>query len=332
MDFPLSIFLVFLAGLGGLVVSSYYFVGGSAALARSLGMRPGVIGLTIVAFGTSAPEILVSADAAFAGAPDLGVGNALGSNIANIGLVLGATALVSRLPVYRWLFRLEIPLLAFATALAAIILYDHHLSRFEGGVLLFCAILFPGILLIDVSKQKEAEPVDLASTLEAHALDQEIPDIPLAKSLLWLFGGLLVLLYAAHVLVDAATSIAEFYQISPLVIGVTIVAVGTSLPELAASIMSALRDHKEMAVGNIIGSNILNIFAVMSMPGLIKPATLEPAVFARDTITMCLLTALLIVFIFVQAHRRNRSEGNIGWRSGLLFLAIYTGYTTYILV
>lgn len=327
--------MVFLAGLAGLVISSYYFVGGSAALARFLGMRPGIIGLTIVAFGTSAPEILVSAGAAFRGAPDLGVGNALGSNIANIGLVLGTTALVSKLPVYRWLFRLEIPLLAFATVLAAYFLFDQHLSQFEGLILLLCAILFPTILLIDMkSSQKEIlHSDDLDATLEDNDIDEEIPDISITKSLGWLIGGLVALLYSAHILVTSATTIAELYQISPLVIGVTIVAVGTSLPELAASIASALRGHKEMAVGNIIGSNILNIFAVMSMPGLIMPHTLDPEVFIRDAMTMSLLTALLIVLIYFKTRNKKGGEsGSFGWPAGLLFLGIYAAYNSYILV
>jgi len=333
MALPITTFFVFLAGLVGLVISSYYFVGGSAALARFFGMRPGVIGLTVVAFGTSAPEILVSADAAFEGAPELGIGNALGSNIANIGLVLGATALVAKLPVYRWLFRLEIPLLTFATLLAGYMLFDHHMSRAEGVILLVCAILFPTVFLLDISKQK-ADPVldSCPSTLDAHNIAAEIPDISLSKSLFWLIAGLLALLFSARVLVASATGIAEFYEISPLVIGVTIVAIGTSLPELAASVMSALRGQMEMAVGNIVGSNILNIFAVMSMPGLILPHTLEPEVFSRDVMTMGLLTALLIALIYQQTHRSSNRQGNLGRGSGLAFLGIYFTYTAVILV
>lgn len=333
MAIPITTFLVFLAGLAGLVISSYYFVGGSASLARFLGMRPGIIGLTIVAFGTSAPEILVSADAALEGAPELGIGNALGSNIANIGLVLGATAMVARLPVYRWLFRLEIPLLTFATLLAGYMLFDQHMSRAEGFVLLGCAILFPAVFLLDLSKQEAAPDLDnCPNTLEAHNFEADIPDISLTKSLFWIVAGLLALLYSARILVAAATGIAEFYEISPLVIGVTIVAIGTSLPELAASIMSALRGQMEMAVGNIVGSNILNIFAVMSMPGLILPHTLEPEVFSRDVMAMGLLTALLITLIYQQTHRRDNRQGSLDWRAGLAFLAIYAGYTAVILV
>ena len=142
----------------------------------------------------------------------------------------------------------------------------------------------------------------------------------------------MALLYSAHILVTSATSIAEFYSISPLIIGVTIVAVGTSLPELAASIMSAIRGHMDMAVGNIVGSNILNIFAVMSMPGLIAPHTLESEVFSRDTVTMFALTALLIALVYRQSHRKDNKGGALGWRSGLTFLTIYFSYNTAIII
>ena len=318
---PLIASLVFLLALTGLIWSSHYFVGGSASLAKHLGMTPGLIGLTVVAFGTSAPEIVVSAGAALEGVPALGVGNAIGSNIANIGLVLGVTALFANLPVSRWLNRLEVPLLAAATALAALFLFDHQLERYEGIVLIGCAFALPVILMIDLKLHKQARadenyPVD----------DEEIPDLSLKKSFLWLLGGLVVLLISADFLVEAASSLAEFFNVSPLIIGLTVVALGTSLPELAASITSAIKGHHEMAIGNIIGSNILNILIVMALPGLLMPTSLDLQVFGRDTVTMVAMTALLIGIIIFNPRERRGYSGFIGKPSGIVFLLIYIGY------
>ncbi|NNC55506.1 MAG: calcium/sodium antiporter, partial [Pseudomonadales bacterium] len=281
----------------------------------------GLIGLTVVAFGTSAPEILVSGSAALEGAPDLGVGNAIGSNIANIGLVLGATAMVARLPVSHWLIRLEVPLLIIATALAAWILYDHYLSRIEGWILLGVASLLPVALLLDLKYHKAAREEDVYPVDE-----EEIPDLALGKSIIWLCGGLMILLLSADLLVDAATSLAQFFGVSPMIIGLTVVALGTSLPELAASIASAIKGHHEMAVGNIIGSNILNILLVMAVPALIMPTELEPQVFARDTLTMLALTLILLALIFFKTSRSPTGKGYIGKPWACLFLLIYVGY------
>ena len=318
---PLIASLVFLLALTGLIWSSHYFVGGSASLAKHLGMTPGLIGLTVVAFGTSAPEIVVSAGAALEGVPALGVGNAIGSNIANIGLVLGVTALFAKLPVSRWLNRLEVPLLAAATVLAALFLFDHQLERYEGIVLIGCAFALPVILMIDLKLHKQARadenyPVD----------DEEIPDLSLKQSFLWLLGGLVVLLISADFLVEAASSLAEFFNVSPLIIGLTVVALGTSLPELAASITSAIKGHHEMAIGNIIGSNILNILIVMALPGLLMPTSLDLQVFGRDTVTMVAMTALLIGIIIFKTRESHGYSGFIGKPSGIVFLLIYIGY------
>lgn len=321
MSSPLIASLVFLVGLVGLVWSSHYFVGGSASLAKHLGMTPGLIGLTVVAFGTSAPEILVSGGAALEGAPDLGVGNAIGSNIANVGLVLAATALVARLPVSHWLLRLEVPLLIMATALAAYFLYDHKLTRTEGWILLGVAAMLPIALLLDLKLHNAERSEDLYPVGE-----EDIPDLALRKSIIWLCGGLMILLLSADLLVDAATSLAQFFGVSPMVIGLTVVALGTSLPELAASIASAVKGHHEMAVGNVIGSNILNILLVMAMPALIMPTTLDDQVFTRDTLTMVALTLMLVVLIMFKTHGKSGGSGYIGRPSAVILLLIYVGY------
>lgn len=318
---PLIAAVIFLAGLIGLVCSSHYFVGGSASLAKHLGMRPGLIGLTVVAFGTSAPEIVVSAGAALEGAPDLGVGNAIGSNIANIGLVLAVTTFVARLPVTRGLIWIEVPLLAVATGLAALFLLDAELQRYEGFILLAAAAALPFMLMLDQKIHRVKAEADTTG-----ACAEDIPDLSLGKSLSWLLGGLIVLLISADLLVESATTLAEFFGVSPLIIGLTIVALGTSLPELAASIASALKGHLELAVGNIIGSNVLNILAVMSLPALLMPTTLEANILYRDTSTMALLTVLLIAAILFKTRKSRSGTGFIGVPMGVLFFAVYILY------
>lgn len=324
-----QIALLMIAGLAGLVWSAHFFVGGSAALAKHLGMRPGLIGLTIVAFGTSAPEIVVSADSALKGASDLGVGNAIGSNIANIGLVLGASCLIAKIPIGRPLFRLEIPLLIVATAAAFVVLFNGYLSRTEGAVLLFCAILLPFIVTFDAQRKGHTVAAE-----EAEALEDEIPELTMPASWLWLAGGLIALLFSSHLLVDSATDLAILFGVKPMIVGLTVVALGTSLPELAASIASIIKGHTEMAIGNILGSNILNIFAVMSLPGLILPVELGQEVFSRDTITMTVLTVALLLIGVAKTLKNSRSSKNnvelkeptLGWVSGALFLSVYVAY------
>jgi cation:H+ antiporter len=313
-------------GLVGLVASAHFFVGGSAALAHHWGMRPGLIGLTIVAFGTSAPEIFVSAGAAIDGAPDLGIGNAVGSNIANIGMVLGITALITRLPVQRPLLRVEIPILTVATMLAAAFLADSFLSRSEGFILLAGAIAVPIFIVLYNKRLSKKLHRDAAGQIIAD--DSEIPAISTTKAAVWVLGGLIALLFSSKLLVDAATGLATYFNVSPMIIGLTVVAVGTSLPELASAAVSALKGHHELAIGNILGSNIFNIFAVMSLPGVIAPSLLDSAILTRDVLTMSALTLLLIAMVTFKSTRPG--QPSIGAGSGIIFLAIYVGYYAFI--
>lgn len=320
-----QIAIVMIASLAGLVWSAHFFVGGSASIARHLGMRPGLIGLTIVAFGTSAPEIVVSADSAIAGAPDLGVGNAIGSNIANIGLVLGVSCLIARLPVDRPLFKLEIPLLIIATAAAFFTLYDNALTKTEGILLLCGALMMPFVLIFDPRKEDEEEAEE--------AFEEEIPKLSKGASWLWLIGGLVALLVSSEFLVGSATDLAILFGVSPMVVGLTVVALGTSLPELAASVASLLKGHSEMAIGNIIGSNILNILAVMSLPGVIMPSVMSPEIFSRDVLTMTGLTAVLLVVswfkIYTPFSKQSGDTTNspsLGRPIGIVFLLVYVAY------
>jgi len=330
MSIPVLALLFLIIGLIGLVWSANLFVSGSASVAKHVGMTPMMIGLTVVAFGTSAPEMIVSADAALNGIPAMGVGNAIGSNIANIGLVLGVTALIATIPVNAGLMRLEVPLLLAVTALAAICLWDYQLTNIEGWVLLGSTIPVSVILIRharNANKQSKA-PGDID---ESEEIDVDIPDLSRWKSILWLIIGLIALLGFADLLVSSARTLAEYMGVSPMVIGLTIVALGTSLPELAASVTSALKGHHDIAIGNIIGSNILNLLAVMAMPGIIASTALESSVISRDLLTMALLTLALVIVMWVKTRINNTSQG-IGRVIGLLLIAAYIAYYAVIFI
>lgn len=297
-----------LVGLGLLIWSADRFVDGAAATAHHLGMSPMLIGLTVIAFGTSAPEILVSAIAAWNQAPGLAIGNAIGSNIANIALVLGATALIAPLPIRGSLVRTELPILAVATVGAGILLLDQHLGRIDGALLLIglvvCLYLFKRYQ--DQHKNRPA---------------QDIPDMPLKQGVLWLVLGLVILAAGSRILVWGATDIAKALGVSDLVIGLTIVAIGTSLPELAASIASARKGQHAMAIGNIIGSNIFNLLAVMALPGLIYPTAIELTAIWRDFGLMLALTFMLFGMGYMA-----RKGGDINRSMGFLLLLVYGMY------
>lgn len=320
MSIPVLALLSFIIGLIGLVWSANLFVSGSASAAKHIGMTPMMIGLTVVAFGTSAPEMIVSADAALGGIPAMGVGNAIGSNIANIGLVLGVTALIAKIPVNAGLMRLEVPLLLAATALAAFCLWDYQLSHIEGWVLLGATIPVSVILV------RHARNSQRLATTAADSDDIDIPNLSGWKSLLWLIFGLIALLGFADLLVWSAKTLAEFMGVSPMVIGLTVVALGTSLPELAASITSALKGHHDIAIGNIVGSNILNLLAVMALPGIIASTSLESSVISRDLLTMTLLTLALVAVMWIKTRSSANGSQGIGRIIGLLFIAAYIAY------
>lgn len=303
-----------IAGFIGLVWSADRFVSGSASIALNLGLSKLVIGLTIVSLGTSAPEIMVAVSAGFKGAGDLAVGNAIGSNLANIGLVLGATALIAPLPVQRHLFTQEIPVLLAVTALAGIMLFDAQLTLIEG--LILASLLIP-LLWMTVAYKKKHHSSEEENT--------EIPQMLLPRAISWFVIGLAALLISSEILVWGAQKLAQAAGVSPLIIGLTVVAVGTSLPELAASIASALRGHFDMALGNIIGSNIFNILAVMSVPGIIATTEMDTAVFSRDYLSMLALTLLLVTLIGCSLWRHTASA-KIGRRFGGLLLLSYIAY------
>lgn len=302
-----------LAGLIILVWSADRFVLGAAATARFMGISPLVIGLTIVSLGTSAPEMFVSAMAAFNGSGGLAVGNAIGSNIANIALVLGVTALVAAIPIQKKLVKKEIPLLLLVTIIAGLVLIDLVLDVWDAVILMIALVAAIYLLFQQTSSSGES----IIDEDEQAAID----DMPAKKAIFWLVIGLAALMVSSKMLVWGATSIAQAYGISDLIIGLTIVAIGTSLPELAASVTSAIKGHHDIAIGNIIGSNIFNLLAVLPIPGLVAPLIIENSVIERDYAIMLGLTIALIVIIALSYRR-----GVIPKFTGLLLLASYIGY------
>ena len=308
-----------IAGLIGLVWGADKFVNGSVGVAKNLGISSLVIGLTVVSIGTSAPEIIVSINAALKDSGGLAVGNAIGSNLANIGLVLGVTALVAPIPVKKYLLREESPILLVVTALAGLCLYDSQLDRFESVML---GILVLPILIFMVKFKKNHKTSKKPSTTD----EIEITNIKLA--VFWLTVGLLGLLVSAEITVWGAKSIASYFNVSDLIIGLTVIAIGTSLPELAASVMSALRGHHDIALGNIFGSNLFNILLVMTTAGAISPMTLPNSVFARDYAALAGMTILMVGIVFIslaKAERQNKSP-NISRMFGVVLLLAYCGY------
>jgi len=300
--------LAILTGLIVLVWSADRFVLGAAATAKNFGMSPLLIGLTIVSFGTSAPEMLVSLMASISDSGELAVGNAIGSNIANIALVLGVTAIIAPLPVKSGVLKKEIPLLVGMTLLAGYALHDLTLSLSDGIILIVglvvCLFLFARFQQLDDELSDE----------------EEIPELNTKKALLWLFIGLALLIASSRLLVWGAVEVATMMGVSELIIGLTIVAIGTSLPELATTIASALKKQHDIALGNIVGSNIFNLGAVMAIPGLVSPIAIEPEALWRDYMAMLAVTILLVVFCLLQRPARiSRVEGS-------LLTAAYAGY------
>ncbi len=299
--------IIFLIGLAVLSWSADKFVYGASALAKNFGVSPMMIGLTIVAMGSSAPEIVVSATASLNGNPDTAVGNAIGSNITNIALVLGITALIKPLLVSSTTLRRELPVLLLVTLIAVYFLSDNYLSKTEGIILITLFVLVLAIMAWLSFKVDKNDPL-IAET------EDEIPsNVPTINAVMWVIVGLIMLPLSAHFLVESAVYIARFFGVSDLVIGLTIIALGTSLPELAASIAGVRKGEDDLALGNIIGSNIFNILAVLAMPGLIIPGMLDMNASTRDSYVMLGLTILLFVFCFNLRGTRqiNRYEGGI---------------------
>jgi len=305
------------------------FVVGAAGVARSLGVPPLVIGLTIVGFGTSAPEMIVSAVAAWQGNPGLSVGNAIGSNITNIGLVLGVTSMITPLAVHSQTLKRELPVLLATMALSLGLLMDRTLSRVDGIILLsgFGALLYWMILIGLRARRCEPSPAQECDPLAVEFAEEVPADITLGTGVLWLLVGLSILLVSSRILVWGAVNVAHEFGVSDLVIGLTVVAVGTSLPELAASVASAVKKEHDIAVGNVLGSNMFNLLAVMGLPGLIRPFSVSPEVLYRDYPVMVILT--LALFFMAYGFR---GKGKVNRLAGAALFAVFVGYESYLYV
>jgi len=296
-----------------LVWSADRFIDGAAAIARSFGMSPLLIGMTIVSVGTSAPEILVSLMSALAGAGSLAVGNALGSNIANIGLVLGITLLISPIVVGRTTAFSDLPLLLATILLCAGLLYDGVLSALDATILL-C-----GLILFLLRMARHGQRPDQSDQ------PPEIPEISTRKAIILFSVGLLLLVGSSRTLVFGAVNIATAFGVSELVIGLTIVAVGTSLPELAASLISALRGHADIAIGAVVGSNMFNLLVVLALPGLFTDLTLATDDIRRDLGAVFITTATLAAFTWI-GWNKVTEVSRLGRVLGAIFLSSYVLY------
>ncbi|MCG2836568.1 calcium/sodium antiporter [Photobacterium sp. WH77] len=307
-------------GLALLVWSADRLVFGAAALARNLGVAPLIIGMTILAMGSSAPEMMVSATAALAGKTDTAVGNVLGSNIANIALILGLTALIKPLSISSGIIRRELPLMMVVTLIAGVLLWDSYLGFFEGVLLVVLFVIFI-LAMLKISRSGNNGAQDILLEEQESEIPQGVSNMAAS---VWIVIGLLLLPYAANMLVDSAVTIAKYFGMSDLVIGLTIIAVGTSLPELAASIASIHKGEDDMAVGNIIGSNVFNILAVMGLPGLLNPSVISPLAMGRDFYVMLGISVLLVLMALGRRRRINRLEG-------LILILCFVAYQSYLL-
>lgn len=312
-----------IAVIGGfllLVWSADRFVLGASATARNLGVSPLIIGLTVVGFGTSAPELMVSAIASWGGNPPLAIGNAIGSNIANISLVLSVSALVTPIVVKSNVLRRELPIMLFIMLFSFALLLDDYLSRGDGLML----IMGMGMMIYWVTmlglQSRGSDPI-------LGEFDVEIPEkMPMSKAVFWLIIGMIVLFASSRVLVWGAVGIAHYYGISDLVIGLTIIAVGTSLPELAAAVMSAFKNEHDLAIGNVIGSNMFNLLGVLAMPGLISPGVVPRETLSRDYPVMIGVS----VALFAMAYGFRGRHGRISRPEAMIMLMVYIIYIYYL--
>jgi len=314
----LTAVVTLIIGLILLVWSADRLVFGAAALARNVGVSPLVIGMTILAMGSSAPEMMVSATAALSGKTDTAIGNVLGSNIANIALILGITAIIKPLSISSAVIRRELPLMIVVTLLAGLILWDSHLGFYEGVLLfvLFAAFILAMLRISQIEKNKGD------AFLEEQ--ESEVPEgVSNGKAAFWVVVGLIILPLAADKLVESAVVIAKYFGMSDLIIGLTIIAIGTSLPELAASLAGVLKGEDDMAVGNIIGSNVFNILAVMGIPGILNPSVISSMAMGRDFWVMLALSLLLVIFALGKSRSINRIEG-------VIFTLCFIGYQFYL--
>lgn len=313
--------LAVVAGLAVLVWSADKFIDGAAAVARHFALPPLLIGVVIVGFGTSAPEMAVSVLSAMEGNAGIALGNAYGSNIANIALILGITAVISPVVVRSQILRQELPILTGITALSVLLVWDLRIDSSDAWLLL---AVFAGLLAWSIRAslggKDDALGTETKAELDAHPL-------PIAKAWFWLAAGLVLLVASSRLLVWGAVTIAQSLGVSDLVIGLTVVAVGTSLPEMASCIAAARKNEHDLAMGNVLGSNLFNSLAVVGLAGVIHPLEMEPAILTRDMAMMAGLTVALFALGYGHGGRLGRINR---WEGGFL-VASFVGYTSYLL-
>lgn len=316
-------YVYLIAGLVLLVAGAEVLVRGAAKLAAQFGIPPLVIGLTVVAFGTSAPETAVSVQSALNGSGDLAIGNVVGSNIANVLLILGMTALIAPLIVSRQLIRLDVPIMIGASLLTFGLAWDGELSRLDGALLFAGVLAYTGFLIYSARKDKGAQNDEFA---EEFGLDEPAKPYAWAINLGLIIAGLVLLVGGSNLLVEGAVQLARALGLSELVIGLTVVAVGTSLPELATSILAAVKGERDIAVGNIVGSNIFNLLCVLGLASLVSPKAIPVAANALAfDFPVMIAVAVACLPIFFAGYRINRWEG-------ALFVAYYAAYTLYLVL
>jgi len=317
-------FVYLIAGLVLLVAGAEVLVRGAAKLAAQFGIPPLVIGLTVVAFGTSAPETAVSVQAAFNGSGDLAIGNVIGSNIANVLLILGLTALVAPLIVSRQLIRLDVPIMIGASLVTYALAWDGSLSRLDGALLFAAVVAYTLFLVISSRREKAAEADD--EFAKEFGLDEPAKPYAGLINAGLVIAGLVLLVLGSNFLVEGAVELARALGLSELVIGLTVIAIGTSLPELATSILAAIRGERDIAVGNIVGSNIFNLLCVLGLASLVSPQAIAVSANALAfDFPVMIAVAVACLPIFFAGYTINRWEG-------LLFIAYYIAYTLYLVM
>lgn len=319
-----ELFFLILGGLAFLIVGGEFLVRGASQLAATLGVPPMIIGLTIVAFGTSSPELAVSLKAAFSGNVDIAVSNVVGSNIFNVLFILGISALISPLLIHSQMIKREVPIMFGSSLLFYLLSIDNQISRLEGSILFALILAYTAWLIIEAKKHKK-ENQELETESEKEFENLKNSKRPVLMSIIYLVLGLFVIMFGAEWLVKGATQLAQFFGVSDTVIGLTIVAAGTSLPEVVASIMATIKGERDIAVGNVIGSNIYNLLAILGLSGAISPIGLSVnSTLLKIDIPVMLGVALICYIFFRTKHTLSRVEGAI-------FFVGYVSYTTYLI-
>ena len=309
-------------GLFLLVKSSDYFIEGAASTAVHLNIAPLIIGVVVLGFGTSAPEIIVSILASLDGSPGLAIGNVVGSNIANIGLVLGSAALIAPIAVKSSILKHELPLLLLISTASILLIIDDDLDRMD-GIILLITLVGTMYWMIKTNSNPLAKSDPMEQEIEQEL--NEIPKLTLRQSITYLLLGLIVLMLSAKMMVWGAVEIAHFFGVSETIIGLTIIAIGTSLPELAASITAARKNEADLMIGNILGSNLFNLLAVMAMPALIAPGKINDSILLLD---YPIMLALTLVMLLVAIPRKNLAV--ITRVEGAILVASYIAYLLFL--